>query len=135
MVIEQHFGVVDCVLRAHKNEGHAAFFTRHRGLWLVVAFYFDSDHSRLVNNLLDESTVLTNDFTYKASGHLEEQFYIKLEYIRLRNLSAIFGISKINKSEPQLILCVLQTSLLTYKPMYIAYAMLVDALRCANLCF
>lgn len=45
MVVEQHFGVVDGVFGAHKDEGHAAFFARHGGLRLIVALNFDSDHS------------------------------------------------------------------------------------------
>ena len=75
MVVEQHFGVVDGVFGAHKDEGHAAFLARHGGHGFVIAFNFDSDHSRLVNNLLDESTVLTNDFTYKASWYLESSLW------------------------------------------------------------
>ena len=55
----------------YEDEGHAALFPGHRGLGLVVPLDLDSDHARLVNNLLDESSVFTNDFTNKASWNLK----------------------------------------------------------------
>ena len=55
----------------YEDEGHAALFPGHRGLGLVVPLDLDSDHARLVNNFLDESSVFTNDFTNKASWNLK----------------------------------------------------------------
>ena len=55
----------------YEDEGHAALLPGHGGLGLVVPLDLDSDHARLVNNLLDESSVFTNDFTNKASWNLK----------------------------------------------------------------
>ena len=73
----------------YKDEGHAALFPRHRGLGLVVPLNLDSDHARLVNNLLDESTVFTNDFTNKASWNLKyelEHVFINLQFFFFKEI-------------------------------------------------
>ena len=58
-------------LGSHKYEWHVALDPGHGGGGLVVPLDLDSDHARLVNNLLDESSVFTNDFTNKASWNLK----------------------------------------------------------------
>jgi len=70
MVVEQHFGVVNSVLGAHENEGNTSLLPRHRRLGLVITLDFYSDNAAFVHDLLNESTVLANDFPDETSGYL-----------------------------------------------------------------
>ena len=70
MVVEKEFGVVDGILGAHEDKRHTPLFPGHGGLGLVVALNFHADHTGLVNNFLDESTVLAYYFAHKISRYL-----------------------------------------------------------------
>ena len=64
----------------YEDEGHATLLLGHGELGLGVGLHvplgLDSDHARLVDNLLDESSVFTNDFTNKASRNLKYKLQI-----------------------------------------------------------
>ena len=71
MVLEQHLGIGDGVLRAHEDERHRPLLPRHRGRRLVVALDLDPDDPALVDDFLDEATVLADDFADERPRNLK----------------------------------------------------------------
>ena len=71
VVVQEHFSVVNGVFGTHENEGDVTLLPGDGGFRFVVAFDLDTDHTGLVNNLLNESTVLTNDFAHITSRNLK----------------------------------------------------------------
>ena len=80
MVLEEHLGVLDGVLGADEDEGDGALLPRHGRLGLVVPFDLDSDHSRLVDDLLDEATVLADRLSDEVARHLILEYDIYTNY-------------------------------------------------------
>jgi len=71
MILEQHFSVRNGVLRADEDERHRTLFPRYRRGRFVIALDLDSDDAALVDDLLDEATVLTNHLPHKGTRDLK----------------------------------------------------------------
>ena len=63
MVLQEHVGVLDGVLGSHEDEWHVALNPGHGWGRFIVSFNLDSDNTALVNDLLDEPTILSYHFS------------------------------------------------------------------------
>jgi len=76
VILQKDFGIGNRVHSTDKDERNLSVFARVGRVRFIVPFNFHTNNVALVDNLLDNSTVLSDDFADQTARHLNRFFAI-----------------------------------------------------------